>query len=93
MTLLAAGYAFFGMGLLLFLLVASLLYDRLVFHALPAAPLAPSLWIGLGPVGVGALVLLRLGQAGDRVRVAQTAERRSHADYAGVEGWTRRTRR
>ena len=64
MTLLAAGYAFFGMGLLLFLLVASLLYGRLVFHALPAAPLAPSLWIGLGPVGVGALVLLRLGQAG-----------------------------
>lgn len=63
-TILLAGYAFFGMGLLLFLLVASLLYDRLVFHPLPAAPLAPSLWIGLGPVGVGTLVLLRLAQAG-----------------------------
>ncbi len=63
-TIVLAGYAFFGMGLLLFLLVASLLYDRLVFHPLPAAPLAPSLWIGLGPVGVGALVLLRLAQAG-----------------------------
>jgi C4-dicarboxylate transporter/malic acid transport protein len=63
-TLLAVSYAFFGMGLLLFLLVASLLYDRLVFHPLPAAPLAPSLWIGLGPVGVGSLVLLRLAQAG-----------------------------
>ncbi len=62
--LVAAGYAFLGMGLLLFLLVASLIYDRLVFHPLPAAPLAPSLWIGLGPVGVGALVLLRLAQAG-----------------------------
>jgi C4-dicarboxylate transporter/malic acid transport protein len=55
------GYAFWGMGFLLFLLVASLLYDRLVFHPLPAAPLAPSLWIGLGPIGVGALELLRLG--------------------------------
>jgi tellurite resistance protein TehA-like permease len=63
-TILVAGYAFFGMGLLLFLLIASLLYNRLVFHPLPAAPLAPSLWIGLGPVGVGALVLLRLAQAG-----------------------------
>ena len=52
------------MGLLLFVLVASLLYDRLVFHPLPAAPLAPSLWIGLGPIGVGGLALLRLGQAG-----------------------------
>ena len=62
--LLAAGYAFWGMGFLLFVLVASLLYDRLVFHPLPAAPLAPSLWIGLGPIGVGSLGLLRLAQAG-----------------------------
>ncbi|MGZ8437459.1 MAG: SLAC1 family transporter [Candidatus Limnocylindrales bacterium] len=62
--LLAVGYAFWGMGLLLFLLVASLLYDRLVFHPLPAAPLAPSLWIGLGPLGVGGLALLSLAQIG-----------------------------
>jgi tellurite resistance protein TehA-like permease len=62
--LLAAGYAAWGMGLLLFVLVASLLYDRLVFHPLPAAPLAPSLWIGLGPIGVGSLALLRLAQVG-----------------------------
>jgi len=52
------------MGLLLFVLVASLIYDRLVFHPLPAAPLAPSLWIGLGPVGVAVLGLVRLAQAG-----------------------------
>ncbi|MDR3636915.1 MAG: hypothetical protein P4L84_24125 [Isosphaeraceae bacterium] len=63
-TLIAAGYAFLGMGLLLFVLVASLIYDRMVFHPLPAAPLAPSLWIGLGPVGVGTLGLLRLAQVG-----------------------------
>lgn len=63
-TLVVAGYAFLGMGLLLFVLVASLIYDRLVFHPLPAAPLAPSLWIGLGPVGVGVLGLLRLAQVG-----------------------------
>ena len=62
--LLVAGYAAWGMGLLLFLLVASLLYDRLVFHPLPAAPLAPSIWIGLGPIGVGSLALLRLAQVG-----------------------------
>ena len=61
---LAVGYGSWGMGLLLFVLVASLLYDRLVFHPLPAAPLAPSLWIGLGPIGVGSLALIRLGQVG-----------------------------
>jgi len=65
--LLAAGYGAWGMGILLFLLVASLLYDRLVFHPLPAAPLAPSLWIGLGPIGVGSLALLRLAQVGAAV--------------------------
>jgi C4-dicarboxylate transporter/malic acid transport protein len=63
-TLVVAGYAFLGMGLLLFVLVASLIYDRMVFHPLPAAPLAPSLWIGLGPVGGGVLGLLRLAQVG-----------------------------
>jgi len=62
--LLAIGYGAWGMGLLLFVLVASLLYDRLVFHPLPAAPLAPSLWIGLGPIGVGSLAVLRLAQVG-----------------------------
>ncbi len=62
--LLFGAYAFWGMGFVLFLLVASLLYDRLIFHPLPAAPLAPSLWIGLGPIGVGSLVLQRTAQAG-----------------------------
>jgi C4-dicarboxylate transporter/malic acid transport protein len=63
-ALLFGAYAFWGMGFVLFVLVASLLYDRLIFHPLPAASLAPSLWIGLGPIGVGSLVLLRAAQAG-----------------------------
>ena len=62
--LLLAGYAGLGTGLLLFLLVAAVLFGRLVHHALPPAALAPSLWIGLGPIGVGSLALLRLGAAG-----------------------------
>jgi C4-dicarboxylate transporter/malic acid transport protein len=62
--LLALGYATFGMGLLLFLLTMGLLHDRLVLHPLPPAALAPTVWIGLGPVGVGALVPLVLAHAG-----------------------------
>ena len=62
--LLAASYGAWGVGILLFVLVASLLYARLVFHPLPGAPLAPSIWIALGPIGVGGLVLVRLAQAG-----------------------------
>jgi len=35
-----------------------LLHDRLILHTMPGAPLAPSLWIALGPVGVLALLAL-----------------------------------
>ena len=59
-----ASYALWGMGFLLFVLVASLLFDRLVFHPLPPAPLAPSVWIGLGPLGVGGLALLGIAKVG-----------------------------
>ncbi len=61
--LLLAGYAALGIGLLLFVLIAAVLFGRLVFHPLPPAQLAPSLWIGLGPIGVGSLALLRLAAA------------------------------
>ena len=62
--LLALGYAAYGMGFLLFLMILGLLHDRLVLHPLPPAQLAPTLWIGLGPVAVAALVPLALARAG-----------------------------
>ncbi len=62
--LLLTSYAFWGMGFVLFLLVLSLLHDRLVLHPLPQAAMAPSLVIGLGPVGVGALALIKISAAG-----------------------------
>lgn len=57
--------AFWGAGFFLFLMVASILYERLIFHPLPQAGMTPSLWIGLGPIGVGGLTLLRLAQTGN----------------------------
>ena len=61
---LALGYATFGTGPMVFLLTMGLLHDRLVLHPLPPAALAPTVWIGLGPVRVGALVPLVLAHAG-----------------------------
>ena len=58
--LVALSYAFWGMGLLLYVLVMSMLHERLVLHPLPSAALAPSLWIGLGPIGVGSLALIKM---------------------------------
>jgi C4-dicarboxylate transporter/malic acid transport protein len=61
--LVAVSWAYFGVGFFLFVLVLSMIHDRLVLHPLPPAALAPSLWILLGPVGAGSLSLLGLGQA------------------------------
>lgn len=62
--LLLTSYAFWGMGFVLFGLVLSLLHDRLILHPLPHAALAPSLVIALGPVGVGALALVKMASSG-----------------------------
>jgi len=62
--LLALSYAYFGIGFFLFILVISMVHDRLVLHPLPPAALAPSLWIFLGPVGAGSLALLGLAKGG-----------------------------
>ena len=62
--LLFLSYGFWGMGFVLYLLIATMLYQRLVLHPLPHAGLAPSFWIGLGPLGVGALALVKMAGAG-----------------------------
>ncbi len=53
-------FAFLGIGLMLFLALCALLIGRLINNGLPEAHLAPTLWIGLGPIGVGSLALARL---------------------------------
>jgi C4-dicarboxylate transporter/malic acid transport protein len=62
--IMALSYAYFGIGFFLFILVISMVHDRLVLHPLPHASLAPSLWIFLGPIGAGSLALLVLAKAG-----------------------------
>jgi len=59
-TAVGRGYAAWGIGFFLFVLIAALLYARHVYHALPEPRLAPPLWVGLGPIGAGSLALARL---------------------------------
>ncbi len=63
-SMLVVSYSFFGMGVLLYLVILTMLFHRLALHALPHAALAPSLWIGLGPIGVGSLALIKLAAVG-----------------------------
>jgi C4-dicarboxylate transporter/malic acid transport protein len=65
--LLALGYGFWGMGMLLFILVAAQVYDRLVVHPLPHPSLSPATWIFLGPIGVGSIALVQMAQGGQHL--------------------------
>ena len=67
------GFAFLGIGTVLFLAMFGLLVTRLALRPSQLPQLAPSLWIPLAPAGVLGFALLRLLQAGEA---------------AGVEGFT-----
>ncbi len=82
-----AAFAFFGMGFLLFLVVGVLLVGRLIQHALPEAHLAPTLWIGLGPIGVGSLALVRLSMTASPVFGAYAPEAQVLLRLAALALW------
>ena len=67
------GFAFLGIGAVLFLAMFGLLVTRLALRPRQLPQLAPSLWIPLAPAGILGFALLRLLQAGQA---------------AGVEGFT-----
>ena len=58
--LLLIGFAFFGVGVLLFISIFTLFIARLVMHEAFPAAMAPSLWIPLAPAGISGLALMRL---------------------------------
>lgn len=57
------GFAFYGIGVILFLAMLTLLIARLALRDPHPPALAPSMWIPLAPAGVVGLALLRLTQA------------------------------
>ena len=77
--LLLIGFAFYGVGLILFVAMLTLLIARLALRDPLPAPMAPSLWIPLAPAGVIGLSLMRLLQAGSEADVPGFA-----GDAAGI---------
>jgi C4-dicarboxylate transporter/malic acid transport protein len=73
LTLLLVCLALFGLAAIASLMVASMLWARLTHYKLPAAPLRPTLWILLGPLGQSVTA------AGLMARVAPTALTRPDA--------------
>lgn len=72
-TWLWLGYAFAGAGLLLFVLIAGLVIARLALNGVPPAPLAPAVWIALGPPGAGGVALVRLSDAAEASGISTEA--------------------
>lgn len=62
---LALGYAFAGAGMILYAIVAVLVVARLAMKGPPPPPMAPAVWIALGPPGAGGIALLRLADAAE----------------------------
>lgn len=57
---LVVSLGFLGFGSLLFIFVMAVAFNRYIFHPLPAAHLAPTLWIGLAPTSILAVDLIRI---------------------------------
>lgn len=62
--LLILNYAAWGTGFFLFICVAAICLGRLFIAPPLPGPLTPTVWIHLGPIGVGTIALINLGAAG-----------------------------
>ncbi len=67
--LLVIGFAFYGLGLVLFLGMFSLFVARMVLGAPFAGPLAPGLWIPLAPAGLIGIAAVRLQQSAAAIQI------------------------
>lgn len=63
LLLVLIGFAFYGIGMILFLAMLTLLIARLALRDPLPPPMAPSLWIPLAPAGVMGLALIQLLRA------------------------------
>jgi len=62
LTAFAVSLMFFGIGFMLFLFIATILFLRLITHELPEAELAPTNFLLLAPVGILILDFMLIGQ-------------------------------
>jgi tellurite resistance protein TehA-like permease len=70
LTILAASYVLWACSVPLAMSILVVLVLRMAIHKLPAANMAASSWLALGPIGTGALGLLLLGGAAPAILTA-----------------------
>lgn len=65
---------FYGIGLMLFVIFASILLHRFIGHAMPDRVAAPTFWINLGPIGVGTVSLIGIADMSKEVGLIASAD-------------------
>ncbi|GAC1539499.1 MAG: TDT family transporter [Candidatus Velthaea sp.] len=65
--MLGIAYGLLGIGVILAAIIIVLFYGRLVYHKVPAAPLVPTMWIVVGPLGQSVAGINALGAASHNV--------------------------
>lgn len=58
---------FFGIGVTMFLIILSILFYRLISHALPPVELAPTNYIMLAPIGIIIVDILQISKVADQI--------------------------
>ena len=65
---------FYGIGILLFVFLASILLNRFIVHRMPGGAVLPTFWIILGPIGVGAISLMGIADSSKLLGLLASAD-------------------
>jgi len=65
---------FYGIGLMLFVILSSIILNRFISHTMPHAMATPTFWIILGPIGVGTVSLMGVADASKEIRLILVAD-------------------
>lgn len=75
---------FYGIGIVLFFIMATIVFNRLIMHRLPPAMAVPTFWVLLGPIGVGTISLLGLADAAEALGILASVD---GVKYLGLILW------
>ncbi len=64
--------SFYGTGMILFLIIASIVFNRLINHQMPHPMMAPTFWIILGPIGVGTISLMGIADVSKQIGLIES---------------------
>jgi C4-dicarboxylate transporter/malic acid transport protein len=65
---------FYGIGMMLFIILSSIILNRFINHKMPHSSTAPTFWILLGPIGVGTISLMGIADISKQLRLINSTD-------------------